>query len=104
MLISSINQQYRTNFNTIQPIKSKQATNIGSSYATKPCKDTELPLGFNTSYNITFGNWTNPNRLVGDVDIKSYQIMTDRAKEIKDLYVQYAKSKGLWSLIGERKN
>ena len=81
MLISSINQQYRTKFNTTQPIKSKPAINIGTGYAAKPRKTTELPIGFNTSYNITFGNWTNPNRLVGDVDIKSYQIMTDRAKE-----------------------
>ena len=31
-------------------------------------------------------------------------IKLSSAKEIKDLYVQYAKSKGLWSLIGERKN
>ncbi|MBQ4078699.1 hypothetical protein IJD15_05910 [bacterium] len=91
MLISSINQQYFTKFNTIQPVKSKPAINIGADYATKPCKNTELPLGFNTSYNITFGNWTNPNRLVGDVDIKSYQIMTDRAKErYRKLYRGFA--------------
>ena len=81
MLISSINQQYQTNFYTKNPMQSKPAKSIGNNDNVKNAKSTELPLGFNTSYNITFGSWTNPNRLVGDVDIKSYQIMTERAKE-----------------------
>lgn len=91
MFISSINGQYSTNFNLKQPIKNKQTSNIGSNNATKPYKNTELPIGFNTSYNVTFGNWTNPNRLVGDVDIKSYQIMTEKAKErYRKLYQSFS--------------
>ena len=32
---------------------------------------TSLPIGFNTLYNINFTAWTNPNRLVGDVDYEN---------------------------------
>lgn len=70
---AKINPQYQLKTNVV---KSK-TTNVGVQQK----NTTQLPLGFNTSYNITFGAWTNPNRLVGDVDLESYQIMTEKSKE-----------------------
>ena len=42
--------------------------------------DTKLPIGFNTSYNISFG-WNNPNRLVCDVDLETYHVLSEHTKE-----------------------
>ena len=96
MLISSINQLYPTRFNINTPIKSKQTKTIGGNVSAINTKTTELPIGFNTSYNITFSSWTNPNRLVGDVDIKSYQIMTERAKErYRKLYKTFSSNEDI---------
>lgn len=54
---------------------------------------TSLPLGFNTSYNINFTSWTNPNRLVGDVDLETYHIMTERSKErYRKLYAGFSEN------------
>ncbi|MBR3604462.1 MAG: hypothetical protein IKL52_00360 [Candidatus Gastranaerophilales bacterium] len=54
---------------------------------------TSLPIGFNTSYNINFTAWTNPNRLVGDVDLESYHIMTERSKErYRKLYASFSEN------------
>ena len=94
MFISSVNRQYPTNFNLKKPIQNQPANSIGNSYATKPNKSTELPIGFNTSYNITFTARTNPNRLVEDVDIKSYQKMTEEEKEkYRKLYQSFSTNK-----------
>lgn len=96
MFISSIKGQYSTNLNLKQHIKNKPVNTIGSNYVTKPYKGTELPLGFNTSYNITFSARLNPNRLVGDVDIKSYQMMTEKEKEkYRDLYKSFSTNKDI---------
>ena len=54
---------------------------------------TSLPLGFNTSYKINFTAWANPNRLVGDVDLDSYHIMTERSKErYRKLYASFSEN------------
>lgn len=54
---------------------------------------TSLPLGFNTSYKINFTAWANPNRLVGDVDLESYHIMTERSKErYRKLYASFSEN------------
>lgn len=88
MFISSIgvNPQYKF----IQPqiknsVENKDVKNTN--------KSTQLPIGFNTSYNISFNGWTNPNRLVGDVDLESYYIMTDKSKErYRKLYNTFSTS------------
>ena len=77
-------------YSLLQQINKK---NVENNFVQSQRKTTELPIGFNTSYNITFGNWTNPNRLVGDVDLASYHIMTDRSKErYRDLYYSFYKN------------
>ena len=77
-------------YNFSQPAKNN---NVQSQVVQNPAKTTELPIGFNTSYNISFKARTNPNRLVGDVDLATYHIMTDKTKErYKDLYEGFAKN------------
>lgn len=76
MFISSIGVKPQYNFTQPRIIKSVQNKDINNSK-----KSTQLPIGFNTLYNVSFNGWTNPNRLVGDVDLESYYIMTDKSKE-----------------------
>lgn len=88
MHISNISFKQQFNYNFPQQTKKE---NIVNSNVQTPIKTTELPIGFNTSYNISFGNWTNPNRLVGDVDLNTYHIMTEKSKErYRNLYKTFS--------------
>ncbi len=87
MFISNVGIKPQKNFIYNQPLKTKKVDN--SVIQTQP--KVTLPLAFNTSYNISFNGWTNPNRLVGDVDLETYNIMTDRAKErYRNLYQTFS--------------
>lgn len=88
MLISSVGLKQQTNYNFVQPKKINKVAD--NNFETKN-KSTSLPVGFNTLYNISFTGWTNPNRIVGDVDLETYHIMTDRAKErYRNLYQTFS--------------
>lgn len=78
MFISSIGIKYPTKVNSIELTKNRLENNTEKN---KQEYSTTLPLGFNTSYNISFGSaWFNPNRLVGDVELENYKVMTERTK------------------------
>lgn len=64
----------------LNPLNNKPKNNEVSKNANFT-NSTTLPIGFNTSYNINFTSWANPNRLVGDVDLETYYIMTERTKD-----------------------
>lgn len=88
MFISNVGIKPQTNYIYNQPLKTKK---VDDSANQTQLKSTTLPLGFNTSYNIAFNGWTNPNRLVGDVDLETYPIMTDRTKErYRNLYQTFS--------------
>ena len=90
MFVSSVNPQITTNFKINQPVK-KNVVKSNDNYKNS---SRALPLGFNTSYKVSFKAWTNPNRLVGDVDLESYYMMSEPAKErYRKLCEEFATSK-----------
>ena len=78
MRISGIGSKQHVNLYFSSTLKNN---NVVNKQAQSPIKTTQLPIGFNTSYNITFGNWTNSSRLVADVDIETYSMMTEKTKD-----------------------
>ena len=93
MRISKINTQYNSNLNFKTPLK--PVKNEGNQVS-QPIKTTELPLGFNTLYNVSFSSKYNPNRLVGDVDLETYYTMTERTKErYRRAYKSFSKNEAI---------
>ncbi len=91
MFISNICTKYPPQINHQHQQKTSAAVNKATNIGMQQKRNTELPIGFNTLYNITFGAWTNPNRLVGDVDLESYQIMTEKSKaRYRKLFASFA--------------
>lgn len=88
VIVSNVSIKPQYNYNQPQIKKAVQNKDIKDTN-----KSTQLPIGFNTLYNISFNGWTNPNRLVGDVDLESYYIMTDKSKErYRKLYDTFSTS------------
>ena len=88
MQISRIGSKQQVNLNFTSTLKNN---NVENKQTQNFIKTTQLPIGFNTSYNVSFRNWTNPNRLVGDVDIDTYSIMSEKAKErYRKLYSSFS--------------
>lgn len=91
MFVQSVQQNRFQNFYCLNQNRSKQK-NIVEKKFFKPA-NTQLSIGFNSLYNVNFGSWYNPNRLVGDVDFETYQIMNERAKErYRCLYDNFSKN------------
>ena len=90
MLVHSIKPQIINNFNFGQSVKKNLTADLSRENDVNENSSTSLPIGFNTSYNITFG-FTNPNRLVGDVDLDLYHTMSEGAKKrYREIYYGFA--------------
>ena len=87
MLISSLNLKFQNSYILKQNIRQ----NAQVSFSKKDTKTTQLPLGFNTSYNIVLGDFVHPNRLILDVDLERYSKMSEQAKRnCRKLYESYS--------------
>lgn len=79
MFISNTISSYPKTVNLNKSVKNKMSVTTDTVFAEKNV--TQLPIAYKPLYNISFGLRFNPNRLVGDVDIETYHIMNERAKE-----------------------
>lgn len=88
MLVQGIGAKYTINYNMTQPLRNRVNNSLAQNNNTT---ETKLPIGFNTSYNISFGSFSNPNRLAGDIDIESYNSMTEKTKQrYRKLYKEFS--------------